>query len=152
MNPTLQHMHQSYCPLPKCAWTTWQSPGTFQVRFSSCGPWDSYISCIRHLGAMWAWPDLLACKGAMLGVAGIDTGVTFWTAGMAEVAVVCGFRVAGIVGATGTGSMGCTGLLGAGCGTETQGLAGACGVAVVASGTVSIGLTLHSHRCCLVQW
>ena len=29
---------------------------------------------------------------------------------------------------------------------------GACGVTVVTSEVVSVGLTLHSQRCCLVQW
>ena len=70
----------------------------------------------------------------MLGVAGVDAGVTFGTASVAGTAVVCGFRVAGIMGATGTGSMDCAGLVGAGCGTEIWGLAGACSVAGVASG------------------
>ena len=78
--------------------------------------------------------------------------VTFGTAGMVGTAVVCGFRVTGIVGATGAGGMGYAGLGGAGCGAETWGLAGACGVAVAALGTVSAGLALHSHRCCLVWW
>ena len=86
----------------------------------------------------------------MLGVTGIDAGVTFGTAGMAGTAVVCGFRVTGIVGATGTGGMGCTGLVGAGCGIRTWGMVGACSVAIVASWTVSVGLTLCSCRCHLV--
>ena len=88
--------------------------------------------------------------GAMLGVAGIDTGATFGTTGMAGAGVVCGFRVTGIAGATGTGGMGYAGLVGAGYGAETQGLVGSCIVAVVASETVSVGLTLHSHRCHLM--
>ena len=70
---------------------------------------------------------------------------------MVGTVVVCGFGVAGVVGATGTGGMGCAGLVGAGCGTETWGLVEAWGVAVVPSGTVSVGLTLHSHRYHLVQ-
>ena len=82
----------------------------------------------------------------MLGVTGIGTGVTLGTARMVGIAVVCGFRVAGIAGAIGTGGMGCVGLVGAGCGMEIRGLSGACGVAVVASGTVSAGLRLCSHR------
>ena len=87
----------------------------------------------------------------MLGVTGIGTGVTFGTACVVGRAVVGGFGVTGIAGATGAGSTGCAGLVGAGCGAETWGLAGACSVAVVASGTVSVGLTLWSHRCHLVQ-
>ena len=66
--------------------------------------------------------------------------------------MVCGFGVTGIVDAKGAVSTGCAGLVGAGSGTETQGLVGACGVAVVAFGTVSVGLTLHSCRCHLMQW
>ena len=57
---------------------------------------------------------------------------------------VCGFGVAGIASATGGGCSNCAGLAGAGSGTEMQGLAGACGVAVVTSEVVSVGLTLHS--------
>ena len=56
-------------------------------------------------------------------------------------------ELTGFVGATSVGCTGCAGLVGA----ETQGLAGACGVVVVASGTVSEGLTQHSYRCCLMQ-
>ena len=67
-------------------------------------------------------------------------------------AVVCVFRVRGIVGATGLGCAGCGGLAGADCSMEMWGLAGVCGAVVVASGTVLVGLTLHSHRCHLVQW
>ena len=84
--------------------------------------------------------------GSTLGVTGIDAGVTFGTAGMVGTAVVCGFGVTGIEGAQGVGCAGCAGLAGAGCGMETWSLAGACGVAVVLSGTVSVGLTLCSHR------
>ena len=33
---------------------------------------------IRHLGAVWAWPDLCGCTGATLSVElGVGTGVTF---------------------------------------------------------------------------
>ena len=77
--------------------------------------------------------------------------MTFGTAGVVGTAVVCGFGVAGVVGATGVNCAGCAGLVGASCGTETHGLAGACRVVVLASGTVSAGWTLHSHRCHLVQ-
>ena len=76
--------------------------------------------------------------------------MTFGTAGVLGTAVVCGLGVAGVVGAVGVGCAGCAGLVGAGCSTETWGLAGACSVAVVASGMVSVGLTLHSHRCHLM--
>ena len=86
----------------------------------------------------------------MLGVPGIGTGATFRTAGMVGTAVVCGCGVADIVDPTGEGCAGCAGLVGAGCGTETQGLAGACGMAVVVPGIVSVGLALHSHRCHLM--
>ena len=54
----------------------------------------------------------------MLGVAGMDARVTFRAAGMVRTAVVCGFGVTGIVGATGKGCAGCVGLAGAGCGAE----------------------------------
>ena len=76
----------------------------------------------------------------MLGVvdAGTGTGVTLGTAG------IWGFRVAGVVGATGRGCSSCAGLTGAGSGAEMQSLAGACSVAVVTSKVVSVGLTLHS--------
>ena len=38
----------------------------------------SYISVVRHFGAVWAWPDLCRCTGAALGVeVSVDTGVTF---------------------------------------------------------------------------
>ena len=88
------------------------------------------------------------CTGAMLGVAdiGAGTGVTFGTAG------VCGFGVTGVAGVRGRGCSSCAGLVGAGDGTEMQGLAGACSVAAVTSDVVSVGLTLHSQRCRLVQW
>ena len=75
----------------------------------------------------------------MLGVADIATG-TRATSGTAG---VCGFGVAGIVGAMGRCCGSCAGLAGAGSGTEMQCLAGACGVAVVTSEVVSVGLTLH---------
>ena len=83
----------------------------------------------------------------MLGVAdiGTGTGVTLGTAG------VCGFGVTGVVSATGGGCSSCAGLVGAGSGTEMKGLAGACNVAVVTSEVVSVGLTLHSQRCHLMQ-
>ena len=88
--------------------------------------------------------------GAALDVTGIGVGATFWTAGMVATPVACGFGVGGVAGVTSVGCAGCEGLVCAGCDTETQGLAGACGVVVVASGTVSAGLTLHSCRCHLV--
>ena len=94
--------------------TKWWSLGMFQVGFSH-GLWDSYIPCIRQLGATWAWSDLLGCAGAMLGVTGVGTGATFGAAGMVGTAAFWGFRITGIVGATGAGDMGCTGLVGAGC-------------------------------------
>ena len=78
-------------------------------------------------------------------------GVTFGTAGMAGNAVSCGFGVTAMVGMTSVGCPGCAGMVGAGCGTETQGLAGVCGVVVVASGTVLACLKLHSCRYHLVQ-
>ena len=87
-----------------------------------------------------------------LGVMGVGTGVTFGTADVLGTAVVCGFVVTGVAGATGMGCTGCAGLVGAGCGTEIQGLAGDYSVVVVVSGTVSPGLTLHSHRCHLIWW
>ena len=40
--------------------------------------------------------------------------------------------------------------MGAGGGTEMQGLAGACSVAEVTSEVVSVGLTLHLWRCHLM--
>ena len=96
---------------------------------------------------MQAWPGLWGCTGAMLGIAdvGTGTGATLGTAG------VFGFGVTGIAGAMG-GGCSCAGLVGAGSGAEMQGLAGACGVAVVISEVVSVGLTLHSQRCHLVWW
>ena len=90
--------------------------------------------------------------GATLGVTGIGMGVTSGTAGMVETAVACGFGVTGMAGVTSVGCVGCAGFVGAGCGIDMQGLAGAYGVVVVASGTVSVGLTLCSYRCHLVQW
>ena len=94
-----------------------------------------------------AWPNLLDCTGAMLGIAdvGMGTGTTSGTAG------VCGFGVMDIAGATDRGCSSCADLAGAGSGAEMQGLAGACSVVVVASEVVSVGLTLHSQRCHLVQ-
>ena len=85
-----------------------------------------------------------------MGVMGVGTGATFGTAGVVVTAVVCGCGVTVVVDATGVGCAGCAGLLGAGCGTETWGLTGACSVVVVVSGTVSAGLTLHSCRCHLM--
>ena len=82
----------------------------------------------------------------------IGVGATFGTAGVVGTAVVCGFGVIGIAGASDVSCTGCAGLVGAGSGTETWGLAGACSVAIVASGTVSVGLTLYSCRCHLMWW
>ena len=127
--------------------TMWQSLGIFQVELSSHGLWDSYISWTRCLGAVWAWPDLLACTGAALGVTGVDAGATFGTAGMVGTAVVCSFGVTGVACATGKGCASCAGLVCAGCGAEMQGLARSCSVAVVVSGAAWVGLTLHAHRC-----
>ena len=76
----------------------------------------------------------------MLGVTGVGTGVTLGAASMVGAAVVCGLGVSGIVGATGKGCASCAGLVGAGCGAEMQGVAGACSVAVVVSGAVSVWL------------
>ena len=87
----------------------------------------------------------------MLVITVVGAGATLGTAGKVGAAVVCGFRVTGFAGATGTGCTGCASLVGAGCDAEMCGLAGACSVAVVVSGTVSVGLTLCSHRCHLVQ-
>ena len=50
----------------------------------------SYISVIRHFGAVWAWPDLYGCTCDTLSVevgvgtgvtCGVDAGVETWTAG-----------------------------------------------------------------------
>ena len=134
-------MHWVYCPLPRCALTNDETVwGHSRSGFSSHGPEGSYISCIRCLGVVWAWPNLQGCTGATLGAAdvGAGTGVTLGTAG------VCGFGVAGIVGATGRGCSSCAGLAGAGGGAEMRGLAGACSVAGVTSEVVSVGLTLCS--------
>ena len=57
---------------------------------------------------------------------------------MAGTAVVCGFGITGIVGATGTGGTACAGLVGAGYGAETLGL-------VVAA----VWLLWHQEQC---QW
>ena len=81
----------------------------------------------------------------------MDARVIFGTAGVVGTAVVCGFGVTSTAGITGKGYASCAGLAGAGCGVGMQGLAGACSVAVVVSGTVSADLTLHLHRCHLVQ-
>ena len=41
----------------------------------------SYISVIRHLGAVWEWPDIYGCMGATIGaVVGVGTGLTFGVA------------------------------------------------------------------------
>ena len=74
----------------------------------------SYSSWIRHLGAVWAWPDLWGCTGAMLGVADIGAG----TGGTSRTAGVCGFVVTGVAGATGRACSSCAGLVGAGSGAE----------------------------------
>ena len=77
--------------------------------------------------------------------------MTTGTAGVEGTAVICGSGVTGVVSTTSISFAGCAGLVGAGCHAEIWGLAGACSVAIVASGTVSVGLTLHSHRCHHVQ-
>ena len=77
--------------------------------------------------------------------------MTFGTAGVMGTAVICGFGVTGVAGATGVGCAGCAGLAGAGCSMEMWGLTATCGLVIAASGTVSAGLTLCSHRCHLVQ-
>ena len=38
---------------------------------------SSYISWIRHLGAMWAWPNLCGCTGVAWDVIGIGAGTFF---------------------------------------------------------------------------
>ena len=58
--------------------------------------------------------------------------------------MVCSFIVAGVACATGGGWSSCVGLADAGNVAEMQGLAGACSVADVTAGVVSMGLTLHS--------
>ena len=123
--------------------TVW---GQSKSGFSSCGPEGSCSSWIRGLGAVWAQPNLQGCTEAMLGIAdiGAGTGATLGTAG------VCGFGVMGVAGATGRDCGSCAGLVGAGSGAEMCGLAGACSVAIVTAGVVSVGLTLHSQRCHLV--
>ena len=89
--------------------------------------------------------------GATLGVPGVGAGATIGTAGVVGTAVVCGFGDTGVTGATSVGCTGCAGLVGAGCGTKMWHLSRVCSVVVVASGTVSAGLTLHSCRCHPVQ-
>ena len=113
----------------------------------SCGLGGSYSSWIRCLGVVLAWPNLWGCTGDMLGVTdtGTGTGVTSETAG------VCGFVVAGVAGATGRGCSSCAGLVGADDHAEMCGLAGACSVTGVTAGVVSVGLTLHSQWCHIVQ-
>ena len=62
----------------------------------------SYISVIRHFGAVWAWPDCHGFTGATLSVdVGVGTVVTF---GMA-VGVETGTAVfgSGVTGATDCG-------------------------------------------------
>ena len=83
--------------------TVW---GQSESGFSSCRLEGSYSSWIRHLGAVWAQPNLWDCTGAALHFAdnGAGIGVTSGTAG------VCGFGVPGIVGATGGGCGSCAGL------------------------------------------
>ena len=136
-------MHRAYCPLPRCALSNDESLGTFHVGvlLSWAGGQSSWI---RHLGAVWAWPNLQGCTGAMLGVADVGTGATSGRAG------ICCFVVAGVVSATGRGCSSCADLVGAGAVTEMQGMAGACDVIDVTAGVVSVGLTLHSRRCHLV--
>ena len=124
--------------------TVW---GHSRFGFSSHGLEGSYSSWIRHLGTVRAWPNLWGCIGAKLGVTdiGASKGATLGTA------VVCGFVVTGVAGATGRGCSSWAGLAGAGDFTEMQGLTGVCSVAYVIAEVVSVGLTLHSWRCCLIQ-
>ena len=57
---------------------------------------------IRHLGAVWAQPDLHGCTGATLSVeVSVGTGVTFGMAVSGETGTV-GFG-AGVMGATDCG-------------------------------------------------
>ena len=75
-----------------------ESLGIFQARVLLS--WArGQSSWIRHLGAVWAQPDLWGCTGAMLGVTDIGAGMgaTSGTAG------VCGFGVTSIAGAAGGG-------------------------------------------------
>ena len=89
---------------------------------------------------MQARPNLWGCTGVMLGVADVGAG----TGATSGTAIVCGFGVSDVADASCGGCSSCAGLAGAGGGAEVQGLAGACSVAVVIAGVVSVGLKLHS--------
>ena len=107
---------------------------------------DQVSPLLAHMGVIvpglgtWVQCRHVLIYGAILGVEdiGAGTGVTLGTAG------VCGLGVAGIAGATGGGCGSCAGLAGAGNVTKMCGLAGACSVAGVTAGVVSVGLTLCS--------
>ena len=119
--------------------TVW---GHSRLGFSSCGAGGQLQFLDQALGCSVGMAQSMGLQNGVADV-GAGTGVTSGTAG------VCGVVVAG---ATGRGCSSCASLVGSGSGAEMCSLAGACSVAVVTAGVVSVGLTLHSQRCHLVQW
>ena len=88
-----------------------QSPWTVWVN-------SSYISWIRGLGAMQAWPDLCGCTGVAWDVTDFGAGAFFWTAGVVGTAGACFIWVAGVAGAADVGCMCGAGAGDAGCATK----------------------------------
>ena len=145
-------MDGSYCPMPKCAWN--------YVTKSGHVPGQVLLSWA--VGGLHLLNQVLGCSTGTAWSPGLHRGCIgchrhrcrgdlwdSWYDG--DSWVVCGFGATGVVGVTGKGCASCAGLVGAGCGADMWGLAGAWSVAVVVSGSVSVGLTLHSCRCHLVH-
>ena len=104
-SPTLWCLCQAYCLALKCT-NSRQDQWAFWVKCILCmargGHFFSYISVIRHLGAVWAWPDLHSCTGTTLNV---EWGVGTWvTLGMAVgVEIGTAGLGSGVTGATDCG-------------------------------------------------
>ena len=138
-------MHWAYCPLPGC---TLINDETVQV--GVLFPWE--------VGQLQFLDQALGCSVGMAQSTGLHRGYTgchryvgTGTGATSGTAGVCGFGVIVIAGATGGGCSSCAGLVGADSVAEMHSLTGACSVAVVTAGVVSVGLTLHSQRCHLMQ-
>ena len=147
ININVQHMHWAYCPLPMCALRMVRQSGDIPGGGSPLMGWRAVT--VPGSGT-WVWCRHGLIYGDAQDYAGCCRHRDRHRGNFRETGV-CGFVVTGIAGATGGGCSSCAGLAGAGNVTEMWGLAEACSMADVTAGVVSVGLTLLSQRCCLMQ-